>query len=654
MSNRHNEIMKRITIKTVKILSLILLLVVVGVLVYACSIRYSELNKAKDFVTGAAPTLNENSISYRDLNKNGKLDIYEDKNAPIDNRVEDLLSQMTIEEKSGQLFQPFLMTEEVEILPMKIISYIYPPEKFLHTRRLSHITSPFAPDDAREHIKWTNRVQTLAEQTRLGIPVSISSDPRHSDKKGAAIYMKSLSQFPDATGLGALRDSLLTYKFAQIAAREYRAIGITTSLSPTADLATEPRWGRIAGTFGENAEVSAKLTAAYIKGMQGDSLTSTSVSTMTKHFSGGGPQLDGEDAHFKYGKEQIYPGDNFAYHVIPFRAAIKAGTAQMMPYYGIPMGQTNEDVGFAFNKEIITDLLKDSLNYKGIICSDWGVLNDPSSVLSKMATPMDHGVEDLDMYDQAEKALNAGIDQFGGNDNPEIITKLVKDGRISEARLDRSVRKLLKQKFQLGLFDNPYLDENTSLRNLRRPEDVLLGMEAMMRSSILLKNEGSILPLKPKTKVYIENLDQTVAGKHFTLVLDPKDADIAILQLDPPFTPRDGFLEGLFHSGRLTFTDEEIDHIQEIAKTTPVIFTTYLERATIFPEINKAATAVLVHFSISDEALMNVLSGKSSPEGKLPFELPSSEEAVAKQLEDVPHDSENPLYHYGFGLTYKD
>ena len=631
----------------------IIVLIVLGVFIYGYFKIQGIKNEGREKLVGPAPTLIQDGYSYRDLNKNGKLDVYEDTRADIDARVEDLLAQMTVEEKAGQMFHPFQFSGHERIKAMRIMAKLSPPEKYVGSRNLSHFSTALAPDDVRDHIRWTNEIQEMAEQTRLGIPITFSADPKHSDKRGASFFMKGISQWPDATGFGALRDSLITYKFGQIAAREYRALGLHTSLHPVADLATEPRWGRIAGTFGEDAQISAMLTAAYIYGMQGDSLTASSVSTMTKHFSGGGPQKDGWDAHFKYGKDQTYPGDNFAYHVIPFRAAIKAGTAQMMPYYGIPLGQTSEDVGFAFNKEIITELLQDSLQYKGIVCSDWGILGDPDRAGADIMDPMDHGVEDLDVYSQTEKALNAGIDQFGGNDNPQLIIKLVEDGRIPESRLDRSVRKLLRQKFVLGLFDNPYVDEEKAMTKLARPEDVRLGLQTMIRSTVLLKNENNILPLNPDTKVYVQDMDKELAAKYFEVVNKLEDADVALLRLEAPYEPREGMLESIFHQGRLNYSSEEMSNIREVTSKKPTITSVYLERPIVIPELNNESSALLGHFSVSDEALFEIISGKGAPEGKLPFELPSSIEAVEKQLEDVPYDSEDPLYEFGFGLSYE-
>ncbi|MCP4251647.1 MAG: glycoside hydrolase family 3 protein, partial [bacterium] len=201
-------------------------------------------------------------------------------------------------------------------------------------------------------------------RTRLGIPVMMISDPRHGtgESSGVAVAATGFSAWPDPVGLAATRDTALVEAFGRIANQEYRAVGIRTALHPMADLATEPRWARISGTFGEDAELAAEMTAAYIRGFQGGELGPASVACMTKHFPGGGPQKGGEDAHFGYGKDQVYPGDQFEYHVRPFLAAIESGTAQIMPYYGVPVDQTSENVGMSFNKEIVTGHLREELS----------------------------------------------------------------------------------------------------------------------------------------------------------------------------------------------------------------------------------------------------------------------------------------------------
>ena len=180
---------------------------------------------------------------------------------------------------------------------------------------------------------------------------------------------------------------------------------------------------------------------------------------MTKHFPGGGPQKDGLDPHFEFHQGQIYPGDNFDYHLIPFEAAIEANTSAIMPYYGIPLGQTDEDVGMAFNKMIITDLLRKKYKYDGIVCADWGLITDSPLGPDVIWPARAWGVEDLNEEDRALKIIEAGCDQFGGETRPELIIQLVKTGKLSEKRIDVSIKRLLWQKFQLGLFDNPFVDE---------------------------------------------------------------------------------------------------------------------------------------------------------------------------------------------------
>ncbi len=308
-----------------------------------------------------APVLTENGVTFRDLNKNGRLDPYEDPRRPIDERVEDLLAQMTLEEKAGLMFHQITAVNPNGSLEE-------PPGPFssnrvtemITQRRMNHFNVHQLPA-ARAAVEWHNRLQKFAESTRLGIPVTISSDPRHAfvHNPQTALMTSAFSQWPEPIGLAAIGDEALVQEFADIARQEYVALGIRVALHPMADLSTEPRWCRVSGTFGEDAHLSARLTAAYIRGFQGERVGHKSVACMLKHFPGGGPQKDGEDSHFSYGKEQVYPGNNFDYHLIPFEAAFRAGAAQIMPYYGQPIGLPVEEVGFGFNKDIITGLLRE-------------------------------------------------------------------------------------------------------------------------------------------------------------------------------------------------------------------------------------------------------------------------------------------------------
>ncbi len=610
-----------------------------------------------------ADTLFVDDQPFRDLNKNGIIDPYEDHRVSAHARVEDLLSQMTLEEKAGLFYHSFITPGENGELagPLNLMNLL-PVESALFNKKM-HFFNLFEIPPGQNAARWLNHIQALAERTRLGIPVTISSDPRHTAlNEGAAIgfYTVGFSHWTEPLGFASIRDTSFVQKFGEIAANEYRAVGIHTALHPMVDLATEPRWGRISGTFGEDAELSASLGAAYIRGFQGDSLTSSSVSVMTKHFPGGGPQKDGWDAHFEYGQDQAYPGGNFDYHLTPFIKAIEAGTAQMMPYYGVPVGQTSEDVAFAFNREILTDLLRDSLQYDGIICADWGVINSVDLFGFEYVPHRGFGVEEMTPEERTLKAIHAGVDQFGGESSPYQLVSLVNDGLLPESRLDESVRRLLRLKFELGLFDSPYVDLDTVDEKLATEEAVELGYESQLRSQVLLSNtevDGRpLLPLKTEElKLYIEGLDKDSAARFGTVVDSVDQADVIILNIKPPGDPDYGKLAGieLFREGRLYYTEEKMVRIQELLRSKPTVVTTYLERPTILTDIVEEAGAVLVHFGSTDQAIFDVLFGNFSPEGKLPFDLPSDWESVLNQKEDVPFDLENPLFRFGDGLSYE-
>ena len=607
--------------------------------------------------------LTEDGFAYRDLNENGRLDPYEDSRRPIEERVEDLLSQMTLEEKAGMMFHTMIGMNEDGTLMEEAGPMNPAPTSDLLVGRLMNHFNVYAVARPRQMAEWHNRMQELAESTRLGIPVTISSDPRHAFRKdegerGLSSFMltRGFSQWPEPIGLAATGDPALVREFGDLARREYLAVGIRVALHPMADLATEPRWARIPGTFGEDAELASKIVSAYIEGFQGETLGPESVACMTKHFPGGGPQRDGEDPHFSYGKEQVYPGDNFDYHLIPFEAALEAGTAQIMPYYGMPVGLPVEEVGFGFNKEVITGLLRGKYGFEGVVCTDWSLLTPIEAEGREIIEAKCWGVKDLSVAERAAKAIEAGVDQFGGEACPEVIVDLVRSGLIKEARIDQSVRRLLRDKFRLGLFDDPYVDPEEAEKVVGKDAFRRAGGIAQRRSIVLLKNaetqDGRFLPLRGKPNIYIENMDPVVARDYGKVVESVEDADVAILRLSAPFEPREGFLERYFNAGDLDFKDEEKASILDVLDKVPTIVDIYLERPAVIPEIADKCAGLLADFGASDEAVLDVIFGRFKPSGKLPFEMPSSMDAVRRQKEDVPRDSEGPLFPFGHGLTY--
>jgi beta-glucosidase len=634
---------------------LLIIIMIAGVVYFWRNIR-PELNTRRNLslLGKEAPTLTQDGVTFRDLNKNGKLDPYEDPRRSIEERVEDLLRQMTLEEKAGMMFQTMIGMNKDGTILEKTGMFPLPQTSDMVARRLMNHFNILEGSDPHHMAEWHNRIQKMAGMTRLGIPITISSDPRHafSNNPLAGMMAGSFSQFPEPTGLAATRDLDLVQQFGDIARQEYLAVGIRLALHPMADLATEPRWCRCNGTFGEDADLSAQMTAAYIRGFQGETLGKDSVACMTKHFPGAGPQKDGEDAHFPYGREQVYPGDNFDYHLKPFEAAFQAGTAQIMPYYGMPVDTPLEEVGFGFNKDVITGLLRGTYGFDGVVCTDWGLLTSLKIFGREVMPARAWGVEKLSLAERAHKVLDAGVDQFGGEACPEVILQLVREGKVSEERIDQSIRRLLRDKFRLGLFDHPYLDVDAAEKIVGQPEFRKVGELAQRQSIVLLKNEKQTLPLKSGLKIYIENIKPDALKQYGEVVDDVSQADIAILRLTTPYEKRKGMMESFFHAGELDFKEPEKTRLLNILNQVPTIVDTYLERPAVIPEIAEKSAALLGNFGASDEAVLDIIFGKFEPQGKLPFELPSSMDAVRKQKEDMPQDSENPLFPFGHGLNY--
>jgi len=579
------------------------------------------------------------------------LEPYRAPHRSVDERVDDLLDRMTVEEKAGLMFHPPIAIGEDGALVEEPGAFAQTPTTELVVGLGINTFNVFEIPAPRAMAEWHNALQRLAAGTRLGIPVTISSDPRHSFSRTAATFTgDALSKWPGALGLAAIGDEALTRRFADVARQEYVALGIRIALHPQADLATEPRWSRIAETFGEDAELVSRMLRGYITGFQGETLGPASVACMTKHFPGGGPQLDGEDPHFAYGREQVYPGDNFEYHLRPFEAAFAAGTAQIMPYYGMPVGTDLEPVGFGFNHGVVTGLLRERFGFDGVVCTDWGLLTDWEVDGQVMFAACCWGVEDLSVEERMLKALDAGVDQFGGERCVDVLLSLVRAGRVREERLGASARRILRDKFRLGLFDDPYLDVERTVALVGNDEFRAAGDEAQRRSVVLVANDG-LLPLQGRPRLYVEGVDPA-AVEPFADVVGLDEAEVALLRVAAPFDPRPGFLEQFFHAGRLDFTADELAPLLDVCGRVPTIVDIHLDRPAVIPELAESSAALIATFGVSDAALLDVLFGRAAPEARLPFELPSSVEAVERQLTDVPYDSERPLFAFGHGLGY--
>lgn len=607
-------------------------------------------------------------LSFRDLNRNGTLEPYEDWRLDAAARARDLVGRMTLEEKAGAMMHGTarmdaggydLAGNEVAILQSHVTSFI---------TRLSLAPAALAEQN--------NALQAIAERGRLGIPVTISTDPRSHFQvvSGASVEVGGFSQWPETLGFAAIGDVALVRQFADIARQEYRAVGIHAALSPQADLATEPRWPRINGTFGEDATLAGQLVGAYVEGFQGgrDGLRASSVQTVVKHWVGYGAAKDGFDAHNFYGRFAVFPGNAFEYHVRPFEAAFAAQVAGVMPTYSILEnlhvdGQLVEQVGGGFNSFLLNDLLRGKYGFKGIILSDWKITEDcdrtcregfpPSETPTFVGLSTAWGVEHLSKVERFTKGVLAGLDQFGGTEEAQYVVAAVRSGQLTEARIDASVERIMMQKFQLGLFDNPYVDAGRAAQIVGAEAFTALAREAQAQSVVVLENKNRLLPLNGDiNRVYLHRVDPAVAQAHgFTVVSDPTVADIAIVRTSAPYeTLHPNYVFGAMqHEGDLSFKEDSADYqaIRTLASQVPTIVSVYLDRPAILTNIKDHTAVLLGEFGVSDAALFDVLTGKIAPIGKLPFELPSSMDEVRAQAPDLPHDTQQPLYPIRFGLT---
>lgn len=649
-----------------------------------------------EVVTKNGTTLFSNNLKFKDLNKNKILDAYEDWRLPVDQRLEDLLKQMTLSEKVGMLLINTLNADaggEISENGVKLIE----DEKmtrFIFRNTITDNPRPAAgggfggtqitPFDAAQ---FMNSVQEIAENTRLGIPLLFKSNARnHMDydaRAGINVESGSFSTWPKESGLAATRDMDLIADFAKIMAQEWTAVGIRGMYGYVGDLATEPRWYRVHETFTEDAELAANIISTLVKNLQGPALSSKSVALTIKHFPGGGPQEGGGDPHYAFGKNQIYPAKKFDYHLLPFQAAIDAGASSIMAYYGIPVNQPYmpNNVGMAFSKGIITDLLRKKLGFRGYVNSDTGIIGSRA-----------WGLEDKTTEEQILIAIDAGTDILSGfNDNKQILN-LVTSGKLAESRVDLSVRRLLKEQFELGLFENPFVDANRASYLLGNASFQRKADLAQRKSIVLLQNK-KILPFATAksgdtlrlftmgmnaktfsgrewatTKVKAGDYD---AKKGEAMPVIGKNVDYAIIRVHVTNDSGPDFRFGGATSDELNFlafsdmakskswkVTPSLDDIQKVMKTVgaeKTILAIAFRQPYVLDEASglKNAGAILATFGVSDEAMLDVLTGKFNPSGKLPYALANKAKAIIDQDPDAPgYAKEDTLFPFGFGLTY--
>ena len=545
--------------------------------------------------TSGVTILEQDGLFFKDLNQNGTLDRYEDWRLSPEERAKDLASKMTIEQIAGLML--YSRHQSIPALSHGWFSSMYGGKSYEESGAkpwdLTDEQLAFLAKDHLRHIlmtvvespevaaRWNNQVQAFAEGAGLGIPANNSSDPRHGSDSSSEFNAGSgsqISMWPETLGLAATFDPSITQKFGEIASKEYRALGIATALSPQIDIATDPRWFRFNGTFGEDSKLSADMARNYVDGFQTsegekeikDGWGYDSVNAMVKHWPGGGSGEGGRDAHFGCGKYAVYPGNNFEEHLIPFvdgafNLSGKTGKASaVMPYYTVSVDQdtvNGENVGNSYNTYLIQDLLRGKYGYDGVVCTDWLITADETVSKDSFLSGKPWGVEGLSVAERHYKLLMAGVDQFGGNNEVEPVLEAYQMGvaehgeSYMRSRFEQSAVRLLNNIFRVGLFENPYLEIKESVRIVGSPEFMKEGYEAQLKSIVLLKNKNQVLPLQPKSTVYIPKrftpigkdwfgnptpesfehpVNLNIVAKYFNVTDNPDEADFGLVFISSP------------------------------------------------------------------------------------------------------------------------
>lgn len=497
--------------------------------------------------------IEQDGMVFRDLCGTGELLPFEDWRLSYDERARDLAARLPVEAIAGlMLYSPHQTVPAAANGPFpghydgkSFDESGLPPEsltdeqkEFLGKDFVRHVLM-MTVQSTRVAAKWNNAMQAYAEAQPFGVPVNFSSDPRHGAGKAGAEFKSAgvdVSLWPEGLGMAAAFSPDQCREYAHIISKEYRALGITTALSPQVDLGTEPRWMRLEDTFGSGPSLVQAYAKAYCDGLQTtpgtkDGWGKESVCAMAKHWPGGGTGESGRDAHYAFGKYAVYPGGNFAEHLTPFTKGAFAldgptkKAASVMPYYTVSTGQGTDTKGNSYNRYLIHDLLRGTYGYDGVVCTDWGITGDPAPVMDSFGSRC-YGVESLSEAERHLLAIENGVDQFGGNRDSAPVLEAYRLGcekygeAAMRARMEDSAQRLLINFFRVGLFENPYLDPEESARVVGCEEHRAAGYRAQLRSLVLLKNKGGAFPQKKGQKVYIphRHID---ARKNFFRGMDP-------------------------------------------------------------------------------------------------------------------------------------
>ena len=690
------------------------------------------------------PTLGYSSVSliekdglfFKDMEGTGELLPYEDWRLDPKERAKDLAKRLTVEEIAG-----LMMYSAHQVVPNDVPGWFGATynggkdfaesgaapwdltdqqKKFLTEDHVRYVLAMILKN-GEIAAKWNNEMQALCESMPHCIPVNTSTDPRHGAGNSSAEFKteaKDTSKWPLGLGLAATFSPELVKKFARIAASEYRALGITTELGPQIDLGTEPRWMRVSDTYGQSSKLATDYAKAYCEGLQtdpdnteGTGWGGKSVAAMVKHWPGGGPCESGRDAHYGFGKFAVYPGKNNEEHLKPFLEGafkLEGGTrkaSSVMPYYTISYGldPSGKNVGNSYSRYIIKDLLRNKYGFDGVICTDWGITQDPNEELDSFGSRC-YGTEDLSEAERHLTIIENGVDQFGGNNDIEPILEAYRIGcechgeEYMRKRFEESAERLLLNSFRCGLFENPYLDPDNSVSVLGCDEYTKAGFEAQLKSVVMVKNNGA-LPITEKKKVYIpgrhigahkgfmrnmvDAMDIPGASKaaveeFYEVVDSPESADFALCFIESPisdgytketgyrpvtlkyrpytatasrtesigqgdFREKDNPNRSYLGKSNTPANESDLDLVIDTKKAMgdkPVIVVLRVTNPCIVSEFEEYADAILIDFGVETRAICTLVKGLAEPSGLLPVALPKDMETVEKHCEDVPFDYE--------------
>lgn len=605
---------------------------------------------------------------FIDLNGNGALDAYEDWRLDADTRAADLVSQMTVREKIAQMQHPtYLPRSDGKIAPyLKKYCSDYGIGMLL-IRELSSVQTA---------AETMNTVQEYAEASRLGVPVLVSMDSVHglSYVSGATVTGHNLA-------LAATRDEDLVTRLAEIARDEHIAIGVRMTLSPESDIASEPRWGRVMETFGEDPELVTQMVRAQIVAFQNgeDGLNSEGIVACIKHFPGAGPQMDGKDT-----SPIVSDEETLQIHLKPYYAAIEANVGSVMPYYSVPLALDMENSAIG-SKAALQDLLREQMGFEGIIQTDWGMI---WAIQEGLGTMTGEEVSD-------EEAIIIGVTQsrvdgIGGESIRLIdqMEEMTQEGKIDEDILTAAATRIVKAKFQLGVFESPYCDVDYAVAFVGNEEHTQVNLEAARKAMTLLKNDGA-LPLTANAgqKILVcgpragdmmslvggwssEQEGLTIAaaiaqyaGENDTVtyIADDvaaiteaaKDADVVIVSVGEPSYQHDP--PWGYDTLEITASQQEILEAVKASTNGQIITVVTGGRPYILTWCDENTNAVLEAYYPGQQggiAIAETLFGLNNPTGKTPMQFPRDMDSVNDQAGDVSFDLENPLYDYGWGLSY--